>query len=246
MARLADPALSSEATDALAALGERAVPVLRDALCTEETPALLRYAIPDVLQRVGTQEAEQALVENLLDVDAVLRLRIVAALNRLFQHYPDRQLERELVENALELELFGHIRSYQLLGKLSVETIVSQSAMHQLKESMSRELERIFRLMKLLLPQHDLHSAYVGLQSGNAVVHSNAVEFLENALPSSLKSRLVPLIDSEVSLADRIKLAERIIGVTSETSAAALAAFAASDQLLRDLASSAESTLTQI
>jgi HEAT repeat protein len=246
MARLIDPELSGEATDALAALGERAVPVLRQALGDEQTSATLRQLIPDVLQRVGTPEAEQALVENLLDVDAALRLRIVSALNKLRQHNPDRQLERELVENALELELLGHIRSYQLIGKLSVETIVSEPSMQQLKESMSRELERIFRLMKLILPQHDLHSAYVGLQSGNAVVHSNAVEFLDHALPASLRSRLVPLIDSEVSLADRIKLAERIVGVTGETSAEALAAFASSDTLLRELAHSTESKLTRL
>ena len=48
---------------------------------------------------------------------------------------------------------------------------------------MDEELERIFRLMKLLLPEHDLHSAYFGLQSDNALVHSNALEFLEHALP---------------------------------------------------------------
>ena len=108
---------------------------------------------------------------------------------------------------------------------------------------MGHELERIFRLLKLLLPQHDFHSAYVGLQSGKAVVHANALEFLEHALPAQMRTMLLPLIDSEVGLADRIKLAERMVGATAETSEQALAAFAASDELLREAAHKAQRRL---
>jgi hypothetical protein len=108
---------------------------------------------------------------------------------------------------------------------------------------MHRELERIFRLMKLLSPEHDLHSAFVGLQSGNAVVHANAIEFLEHALPAQLRNLLLPLIDSEVRLVDRIHLAERMVGSTLETSEQALAAFAASDELLRGAAVNAQRQL---
>jgi ATP:ADP antiporter, AAA family len=243
MARLVERELSADATDALAALGARAVPALREALTSEETPPALRRAIPDVLQRVATPEAESALVENLLDPDPILRLRTVTALNKVRQLNPDRLLERELIETVLAAEILGHYRSYQLLGKLSVETIVSEPALHHVKDSMSHELERIFRLMKLLLPQHDLHSAYVGLQSGSAVVHANSVEFLEHALPVQLRTLLLPLIDSEVGLAERIRLAERMVGATEETSKQALAAFSASDELLREAAANAEQRL---
>jgi hypothetical protein len=99
---------------------------------------------------------------------------------------------------------------------------------------MDQELERIFRLMKLLLPEHDLHSAYFGLQSGNALVHSNALEFLEQALPARLRTLLLPLIDSEVSLDERIRIADRMVGTTIETSEQALAAFSASNDVPRD------------
>src|SRR5262249_9516984 len=162
----------------------------REALCNDETPSALRHAIPDVLQRVATPDAEHALVENLLDPDPILRLRTISALNKVRQLNPERLLERDLIETVLAAATLGHYRSYQLLGKLSVETIVSEPALHHVKESMARELERIFRLMKLLLPQHDLHSAYVGLQSGSASVHANAVEFLDHALPAQLRTLL--------------------------------------------------------
>ena len=239
VAHLADPELLIEATNCLAAFGDRAIPALRVALDDDQTPTALRYAIPDVLQRVGTPAAEQALVEHLLDADPILRLRIISALNKVRQLHPGRTLERELIETVLAAEMLGHYRSYQLLGRLSLETLVNEPALQQVKESMSRELERIFRLMKLLLPEHDLHSAYVGLQSGSAAVHANALEFLEHALPPQLRSLLLPLIDSEVNLAERIKLAERMVGATRETSEQALAALAASDQLLREVAANA-------
>ena len=54
--------------------------------------------------------------------------------------------------------------------------------MAPLRAAMEQELERIFRLLKLLFPHQDLHSAYVGVQSTNPVVHDNALEFLENIL----------------------------------------------------------------
>jgi hypothetical protein len=243
MARLTDPELSAEAVEALAALGERAIPALREALGDDRTPAALRYAIPEVLLRIATPTAERALVEHLLDPDPLVRLRSVSALNKLRQLNPERVLERELIETVLSAEILGHYRSYQLVGRLSVETVANEPLLQQLKESMSRELERIFRLMKLLLPEHDLHSAYVGLQSSNPRVHAHAVEFLEHALPLQFRSLLLPLIDSEVGLADRIRRAERMVGASRETSEQALAAFAASDQLLREVAARAEESI---
>ena len=90
-----------------------------------------------------------------------------------------------------------------------------------IREAMERELERIFRLMKLLFPQQDLHSAYVGVQSRNPVIHDNALEFLENILSPQLRSLLLPLLDSEVPASSRIGLANRVLGteVASSTEA---------------------------
>jgi AAA family ATP:ADP antiporter len=246
IAHLADPQLSDDATDALATLGDRAVPAMREALRDQQSPAALRHAIPDILQRVATRQAEQGLLENLLDPDPMLRLRAVSALNKLRQLHPARRFEKEPIETVLAAEILGHYRSYQLLGRLSFETVVNQSSIEQIKLSMSRELERIFRLMKLLLPEHDLHSAYVGLQSENAAVHANAVEFLENALPAQFRSLVLPLIDNEISLAERMRLAERMVGSTHETSEDAVQAFAASGALLQEVAANAERNTERI
>ncbi len=243
VSRLSDDRLSADAADALVACGNDAVPVLRDALGDEQAGADGRRAIPDVLQRVGTPAAEETLADHLLSADPILRLRVIAALNKLRQLNPERRLERELVETVLAAEIFGNYRSYQILGKLWAEDATDQSAVEGVKESMARELERIFRLMKLLFPAQDLHSAYVGLHSTNASVHALAVEFLEHSLPSPMRALLLPLIDDEASAEDRIAIADRLVGAPPETPEDARAAMAASEQLLHDAARHAQRQL---
>jgi AAA family ATP:ADP antiporter len=103
-------------------------------------------------------------------------------------------------------EMMGHYRSYQILG-------ASNGAVDEaLKQAMTDELERIFRLMKLMYPSLDLQNAYAGVQSSDPVIHANALEFLDNTLNPQLRARLVPLIDSEVSLDERIRLADAFLG----------------------------------
>jgi hypothetical protein len=77
---------------------------------------------------------------------------------------------------------------------------------------MEKETERIFRLLKLLYPQYDMHSAHVGLQSSDPVVHDNAIEFMDSVLPPDVRALVIPLFDREVGVAERIALANRLLG----------------------------------
>jgi len=159
-----------------------------------------------LLLRIGTPSAAQALAENLVQADPELRSKVVTALNKFCEFEHNLKLDTQLIESAMLAEMMGHYRSYQILG-------VSNGKMDDtLKRAMSEELERIFRLMKLLFPTLDLQNAYIGIQSHDPVTHANALEFLDNTLSPTLRARLVPLIDSEVSLEERIKLADRFLG----------------------------------
>jgi hypothetical protein len=75
-------------------------------------------------------------------------------------------------------------------------------------------------------------------------MRANALEFLDHALPPRFRTLLLPLIDGEVSLEQRVAIADRLVGTTVESSAEAMAAFAASDRLLRDAALEAEARLS--
>ncbi|MGH9533109.1 MAG: hypothetical protein ACRD2Q_12025, partial [Terriglobales bacterium] len=117
----------------------------------------------------------------------------------------------------------------QILGTLGGSLESDDPVLRTLRETMDMEVERIFRLLSLLHPQYDLHSAYVGLQSKNAVVHDNALEFLDNVLKPQLRSALVPLLDSDVGVAERARLGSNLVHASLETREEAVAALVASE-----------------
>ena len=212
--RIAEPPLTDEVVMALAGFGDRIVDDLRDYVADRDTPPAIRRELPAVLQAIGTPAAQAVLVDNVLDSDSALRLRIVTALNKLTQLYPGRGMHREFVETALEAEITGHYRSYQVLDVIGGSLASAEPVVQGLSESLAQESERIFRLMKILYPSHDMHSAFVGIQSADPDVHDNALEFLDNVLPPMLRARVVPLFDREVSPAERARASERFVGVT--------------------------------
>jgi hypothetical protein len=50
-------------------------------------------------------------------------------------------------------------------------------------------------LLKLISPEHDALSAFAALQSGDARLKANALEYLENILKPQYRRLLVPLLE---------------------------------------------------
>jgi len=94
---------------------------------------------------------------------------------------------------------------------------------------MQQELERIFRLVGLLHPHLDVHSAYLGLQSKRVSVHDNALEFLDNVLKPQLREMLVPLLDGKITVHERARLAQRLVHTKIEDQEGAVAALVTSN-----------------
>lgn len=211
--RIAEPWLTDDIVAAIGMLGDRVVGTLRDYLVDRDTPATIRRELPGALQGIGTPAAQVVLVESLLDADTTLRLRVVTALNKLVQRHPERPVDRAIVETALAAEITGHYRSYQVLGTMGGSLAGAGPVVQALHDSLANESERIFRLMKILYPAHDLHSAFVGVQSDDGAVRDNALEFLEAVLPPPVRSLVVPLFDRAVTTEERARLAERLVGV---------------------------------
>ena len=216
--RLAKRLHYEEALEALVSFENTIVDTLSGYLGDPNLAIELRRRIPEVLLRIGTRQASLALAESILQADSVLRYRIISALNKLQEFHQHPPLDRDLVETVMIGEIMGHYRSYQILGSLKghVDGL--------LKKSMDREVERIFRLMKLLFPSIDLENAYLGIQSRDQVKHANALEFLENTLSPTLRTLLVPLLDSEVSVSERIHAADSFLNTKLTTDEDAIAA----------------------
>jgi ATP:ADP antiporter, AAA family len=203
---LENPALAADAARALALLGDVAVDSLRDQLSDGNASLHLRRQIPPLLLQIGTPACGAALGENLVQADPELRSKVISALNKLCEFQRDLKVDRPAVESAMMAEMMGHYRSYQILGSSKGKPS------EELEQNMAEELERIFRLMKLMFPSLDLQNAYLGIRSTDPVRHANALEFLDNTLNADLRARLVPLIDSEVTFEERVRLADRFLG----------------------------------
>jgi ATP:ADP antiporter, AAA family len=227
--RLADPNLAPAAVQALGRFGDSIVGGLRDHFRDAAVPIQAKRELPRVLLAIGTPMAGSVLLENLMQSDTMLRFRTISALNKLCRQCAEIVLDIQMLEMVVAAEIMGHYRSYQILATIGAATDGVAPVARALKESMNQELERIFRLLSLLHPRLDLHSAYVGLQSTNVAVHDNALEFLDNVLKSQLKDMLVPLLDSKVTIAERAQLARRLVYTEIESQEQAVAELVASN-----------------
>jgi ATP:ADP antiporter, AAA family len=226
---LARTELTDDAADTLSRFGNAIVPELQQRLRDEATDVEIRREIPTVLVRIGSGAAEQALVGSLLQADVTLRHRVIASLNKLRTMHPEVRLDPHTIEVLLAAEIAGHYRSYQVLGPLQTQLKEDEPVLQAMQHSMEQELERIFRLMALLLPHVGLHDAYVGVRSSNPLVRANSLELLDNVLNPELRHVLVPLLDSQVTTEERITLANKLVGAPLDTAEQAVATLLGSE-----------------
>lgn len=227
MACLASPDLSPEAARSLAALGDDVVETLRAQLVSPGLSLEVRREIPSVLVRIATPAAQRALLESLMHGDPALRLRVIDSLNRARKRRGE-PVPTEAVETVLAAEIIGHYRSYQILARLGRELSEEDAALRGLRQTLEEEVERIFGLLSLMMPGHDLQSAHLALRSDDGQARANALELLDNVLPPSLRRLVVPLLDGHVSVEERAALAGRLAGAPVETREEAVAILAAS------------------
>jgi AAA family ATP:ADP antiporter len=227
--QLANDELSGTAAEALAKFGDPIVRVLGEHLADASCSIVTRRAIPQILINIGTPATAQVLQDNLLEANTALRFQVISALNKIQQVHPEIEIDKQLLETILAAEIMGHYRSYQILESLRAPGNTDDPVLRALGESIRQELERIFRLLGLLYPRLDLHSAYFGLQSKDPTVYDNALEFLETVLKSQLRGMLLPLLDGKVSLKERALIAERVVRAKVENGEQAVSELVASD-----------------
>src|SRR6266404_5230049 len=227
--RLARPELAAAAVQALSSFGDRIVGALRDHFGDPSVPMGVRQQVILILENIGTQLACNVLVGNLLVADCRLRLRIVSALNTLRRLDPELKCDAEILEMLLSAEILGHYRSYQILERWETMLRSYEPLAGALSETMKLEVERIFGVLDLLYPRDDVSSAYVALQSKSMILHDNALELLDNVLKTEFRKMLVPLLDTKVSLAERVTIANRLVPARIESSQQGIAVLVASN-----------------
>ena len=172
----------------------RTTATLRKMLQETSVPQAIRRAIPHALLRIGSREAGRALVECVFEPDQSLRLEILRALNTFQERHSDGVVDHEPLTTALAAEIVG------LYCLSESATAVRQGVSG--RQEYADSVERIFRLLKLLSPTHDVVSAFAALQSDDRRLKANALEYLENILKPSYRKLFVPLLELEVSRAN--------------------------------------------
>jgi AAA family ATP:ADP antiporter len=221
--------LTEDVAAALAKFGNTIVPEIERVLLDENKSLDMRRELPGVLVRIGSAEAEQVLIGSLLQADVTLRHRVIASLNKLRTLHPEVSLDPATINLLLAAEIAGHYRSYQVLGPLKARLKEEDAVLQAMEHAMEQELDRIFRLMALLLPHVGLHDAYIGLRSSDELVRANSLELLDNVLEPELRQLLVPLLDAQVTTAERIELANRLVGAPLDSAEQAVATLLCSE-----------------
>lgn len=196
--RLRDPEFETQARQALANYGQRALGTLYDVMVDDRTDVGVREQIPMILAAMHQPLAVTILTAAFGDAPIPVRHQIVRALSKL-QAANTGSFDIDAISAAIRDE----IRHYAALGQIvyllpeghrqPLGTVDPEA----IRAARSESLERIFRLLGCKYDQRDVYDAYLGLTSGDPALRSSAVEFVDNLVDYSTSRILLPLLEDD-------------------------------------------------
>lgn len=200
--QLAKPAMRSEARAALALMGTDIVGILCQRLDDAKVDLRIRRHIPRVISDIPDQISVNMLLDRIDRVSADLGYAVVKALSKLRGSVSNLVFDEERVTIAIMQELHAY---YDLMQAGQVFAHAGQGRNWQLMQKAIGEhqnliVERLFRLLGLLHAPKDMYHAYLGITSSEKGTRAQALEFLDNVLPSDLGRHLLNLIDPEIGV----------------------------------------------
>ncbi len=198
------------AEEALLAYGDRIAGTLKDYLADPDETAAVRNAIPDVLARMGSQRAADALVRELRKGDESVRAVVIEALGRVRSRLPAIVFRPA----DIEPEIFAGIRR-------SCEAVIEMNLVRLrgggeaasaagAETALVRTLKLVFGLLGLLYPHDDIARAYQNYTEGTKRAVDYSLELLEHLLKKEIKDALMPLLE-ERPLDEKAAVCARIL-----------------------------------
>jgi len=207
IAKLEDPQLRVDASESLLKFGGDAIPALSATLEDRTNPLSLRIRVPKALANASRQEAADVLLNALHRFEYEVDYRLMKAMNRMRTSSAEIAFDPDKVRIALEHEAEAYRRLRIILESLqahpfegparsvSVFSILTKAV----NERVQHHVERVFRLLALIHPPHDIYSAYYTCLVKPSF-RPNAIEFLDNLLDLKTKPLTVPLIEEAFGL----------------------------------------------
>ncbi|MEO0540793.1 MAG: HEAT repeat domain-containing protein, partial [Cyanobacteria bacterium P01_A01_bin.105] len=214
------------AVQALVKLGNEALPMLMELTENPFKPDPLRHQAWQVIGRIGTLEALEILVSNLMTAWGDTRRWILRILLKLadepgLRRSPDidtaiDRLGREGIGTLIDQELAFMGQIYSSLIDLSEERLGAAATNQELdwlrralRDVQSDAIERIFLLMRFLYPSAAIQAAELSLD-GTATSRARGLEILDNTIDLPAKRCILTVLDLRgdteklASLADRV------------------------------------------
>jgi AAA family ATP:ADP antiporter len=208
---LADSRLRADAREALLRFGDDIFPELARQLLDDAVPMAVRARIPKVLAYSGKQTAADILTASLHQAPANLDIPVMKALNRMRLQFPDVVFQRQAVLDLISRERDDYLQLQAMSFWIRTNVLESgkphdagdvDDVLHLLLKTMSEKaaekLGKIFRLLALSYPPHDIYSAYYTCVSKPSL-RASAVEFLDNLLDTEFTQLLIPLMEEPAS-----------------------------------------------
>jgi hypothetical protein len=212
------------AKQALLAYGDRVAGTLKDYLADPEETVAVRTEIPDLLARMGTQRAVDALVRELRKGDESVRAAVVETLGRVRSRLPaiafrSADIEPEIFagirrsceaviemsrararEGGAPLPVKGRALAAELDPRAKpgapADPVVADVADAVGTETvLVRTLKLVFELLGLLYPHDDIARVYQNYTEGTKRSVDYSLELLEHLLRKEIKDALMPLLE---------------------------------------------------
>ncbi len=195
------------AVQALSRLGNDALSMLEELAINDYRPEILRTQAWTVMGNIGTTEALDCMINNLLTTWGSNRRTILRILLRLFQETGLRRsqgidtaldrLGRDGVEHLIYQELTFMGQMYGALIDLSPDDVqgreadLLRGALHDLQAD---ACDRMFMLLRFISPPSAVQAAQVSLQ-GSSSSRARGLEILDNTLDIPSKRAILTILD---------------------------------------------------
>ncbi|SEK52949.1 Cyclic nucleotide-binding domain-containing protein [Stigmatella aurantiaca] len=171
-----------EAREALAALGDRVMPLLEVTLNNRSAPVAMRLQITRVMRSIATSDALHAFLFSNVRDDAFLQFRIGSAMSRLRDEHPEFPVDVERVREALgrrrdvyreHVEAFRDLRAALGDGSLLTRAV---------GDRLDQALEMSFALLGLFHPPQVMRRVHQLLVGKDPRRRAYALELLDNVV----------------------------------------------------------------
>lgn len=212
---LTRPAVAQAAVLALTEYGDRIAGTLRDYLADPEEDLRLRRFLPEILARIGTQRAADALLSEFRKAGTRLEPELIEAMAKLKASRPEVEFAESVVLEGVLRQLrvaYGDLERFHRLkpgGK-------KEGRRRDLELMLFKTVKSIFALLGLIYPPEDISRAYQNLLAGTKKTIDYSVELLDNILRKDIKPFLLPLVE-DLPLDDKARSASRFLKALDKT-----------------------------